>query len=106
MERGDNKFKNLISITAIILFLFTSCIYFFAIISQFEFCGPLPDNFNSSSTSTSSTDYLTDDDSSYWIKFDEILNFNNYLIAMFTLFQITVLGVFFYLVLLLFIYHY
>lgn len=83
--RGNGRYRLAIKNTSRALSLFLLILYFWTIIAQEVFCGVLSDD-----TVTGST--TTDDDATNWNQFSHILNFNNYQQALFTLFEVTVLG--------------
>eukprot|EP00597_Dinobryon_sp_UTEXLB2267_P018370 CAMPEP_0201110792 /NCGR_PEP_ID=MMETSP0812-20130820/72008_1 /ASSEMBLY_ACC=CAM_ASM_000668 /TAXON_ID=98059 /ORGANISM="Dinobryon sp., Strain UTEXLB2267" /LENGTH=1526 /DNA_ID=CAMNT_0047373441 /DNA_START=279 /DNA_END=4859 /DNA_ORIENTATION=+ len=85
IERGDDKLKYLLGVAARSLFLLISAIYCFGVVSQDIFCGVLPADTDPGAGSS-------DDDSSSWFVFASILNFNDYSLSLFTMFQVTVLG--------------
>lgn len=88
--RGHGRYRIIIENTFRAFFLFFLVLYFFTILAQTAFCGVLTSD--DSSTSTTSSGSFTDDDASSWDQFSAILNFNNYAQAIFTLFEVSVLG--------------
>eukprot|EP01039_Chlorochromonas_danica_P000003 gene3-3_t len=93
--RGHGRYRIILENSFRAFFLFFLVLYFFTIFAQTAFCGVLDSDSNVSSSSSSSSsgdDGFTDDDASSWNQFSSILNFNNYAQAIFTLFEVSVLG--------------
>jgi hypothetical protein len=63
-------------------FVYFSFIYFYAIFAHNFFCGDLDTNLAAEG----------DDDSTTWVTYASILNFNTYLQAVFTMFEMSILG--------------
>lgn len=93
-EQGASEISKIFKVAARCLFLLFSVIFFFTIYAQNSFCNFIqPDLVLSQMyVDTARGRELANDDSSAWVPFQDLLNFDTFLQSMFTLFQIAVLG--------------